>query len=398
LERKRTLIWSFFDFATTPVAFAVNAMYLPLMIIAAGGTNTTVGILPLVTGGVAALWTPLVGVFIDRAESRTKVRRTMVFLSTLFAALSILMIAFVSELGLLLIAFSTMSISIQTGWTAINSFLASESEDQKLGYVSGFGITMGYIGGALGAGGAVLLEAYFSRSLALVYVGGFLLVFGILPAVFLEDRVNSVRSKMNVTQSLSESFAVIKSNSSIRAYLVGSILWGDGISTIVTFASLIAVQVLLIPLENATMFLAMALPAAIIGAFAQGKIGDHVGLVKSQAANLSLWIVGILIIILGGGMLPIILVASVAGFALGGNVALSRALYARIIPDGMEGRLFGISAIFVFFGGAIGPLLTGLVADISGLSLRYALIVPLIFILISLPTLRYIKEQSGPFQ
>jgi UMF1 family MFS transporter len=398
LERKRTLIWSFFDFATTPVAFAVNAMYLPLMIISAGGTNTTVGVLPLVTGGIAAFWTPLVGVFIDRAKSRTKVRKIIVFLSILFAAISILMIALVSELGMLLIAFSTMSISIQTGWTAINSFLASESDAQKLGNISGFGITMGYIGGAFGAGGAVLLEAYFSRSLALIYVGGFLLVFGIIPAVFLEDRVNGTRRNLKVTQSLAESLAEIKSNSSIRAYLLGSILWGDGISTVVTFASLIAVQVLLIPLENATMFLAMALPAAMVGAFVQGKIGDHVGLVKTQAANLCLWILGIITIILGGGMLPIIVVASVAGFALGGNVTLSRALYARIIPDGMEGRLFGISAIFIFFGGAIGPLLTGLVADLSGISLRYALIVPLIFILISLPTLRYIKEQRGPFQ
>ncbi len=203
---------------------------------------------------------------------------------------------------------------------------------------------------------------------------------------------------MNVKQSLTESFAVIKSNSSIRAYLAGSILWGDGISTVVTFASLIAVQVLLVPLENATLFLAMALPTAIVGAFVQGKIGDHIGLVKTQAANLCLWILGILLIIIGGGVLPIILVASVAGFALGGNVTLSRALYARIIPEGMEGRLFGISAIFIFFGGAIGPLLTGLVADLSGISLRYALIVPLIFILVSLPTLRYIKELSGPFQ
>ncbi|MHA1928909.1 MAG: MFS transporter [Candidatus Thorarchaeota archaeon] len=392
MDRKNTFVWSFYDFATTPVAFAVNAMYLPLMIIAMGGTNTTVGLLPLITGSVAAIWTPFVGVLIDRVRRRKIVRKLIVLLSVLFAGISILVLAHSINLESLLISFTTMSISIQSGWTAMNAYLASEGEDDKLGMLSGIGIVNGYIGGALGAGGALVIEILFNRELALVFVALFLMLFGIIPALFLEDKSEVNQQGLSMMSSLKEGGAVIKTNPSVRAYLVGSVLWGDAVSTIVTFGSLLAVEVLLIPEANATMFLAMALPAAIVGAYIQGKAGDKFGLIKLQRLNLILWVLGISIIIVGGGIIPNIIVASAAGFALGGNIALSRALYAKIIPEGMEGRLFGISAIFVFFGGAIGPLLTGIIADLPGVTLRIALFVPLLFVVASIPALNYIKE------
>ena len=165
-----------------------------------------------------------------------------------------------------------------------------------------------------------------------------------------------------------------------------------------TFASLIAVEVLLIPPNDALFFLGLALPGAAFGALAQGKLGDAWGLRKAQALNLVLWAMGFSAIILWAEYLPILLISSIAGFALGGNLTLSRALYASIIPEGLEGRLFGFAAIFTFFGGALGPLVTGLVADLPGFTLRGALVIPLIFVMASIPTLAFIKENGAPFE
>lgn len=187
-------------------------------------------------------------------------------------------------------------------------------------------------------------------------------------------------------------------NRSIKAYLFGSILWGDAISTIMTFASLIAIEVLLIPAESAILFLGLALPGAALGSVIQGRLGDRYGVRLMQGLNLGLWAIGFATIILWAEFAPVAVVSSIAGFALGGNLALSRALYAKIIPKGFEARLFGFSAIFTFFGGALGPLLTGFIADLPGVGLRTALIVPLLFVLLSLPALAFIQENGAPFE
>ncbi|TXT55179.1 MAG: membrane protein of unknown function [Candidatus Thorarchaeota archaeon] len=400
MQRRETMIWAFYDFASTPVAFAVNSLYLPLMIIDAGGTNTLVGILPLLTGAIAVFWTPMVGLVIDQSSSDSITRRILIFFSALVGSISIIVMAHLefSLMGLVL-SFTIMSIAIQTGWTAINSFLAAEGDIKSMGTLSGIGITFGYLGGAIGAGGAVLIETLTSRNFALIFVGLFLILFSLIPSLFLKDTKNtqSIEERMKLRDTITE----ISQNRSLRMYLLGSILWGDAIATIMTFAAIISNEVLLIPVENVTLVVGSALPFAIIGGYIQGRLGDHYGIVKIQGMNLAIWAIGFSIIILLGSSLPIILITSVAGFALGGNVTLTRGLYAKIIPKGMEGRLFGISAIFAFFGGAIGPLVTGFVADIPGWTLQTALIVPLVFIILSMPTLWFISEEkssSAPFQ
>ncbi|MHA1575778.1 MAG: MFS transporter, partial [Candidatus Thorarchaeota archaeon] len=300
MDRRNTVVWSFFDFATTPVAFAVNAMYLPLLVISLGGSNFSVGVLPLVTGIVAAIWTPILGTYIDKSEMPNRTRKGVVFLSSLFACISIIILANSGSLTDLLLSFTTMSISIQSGWTAMNSYLATEGQKGRMGSLSGFGITMGYFGGAIGAGGALLIELLSNRTLAMMFVAIFLFFFAIIPSFFLTEHSESKVEISSLMDGLKAGGKEMWKNSSVRAYLVGSILWGDAISTVVTFASIIAIEVLYIPTVSVTFFLATALPAAMVGAFIQGKAGDRFSLIRLQRINLILWMVGILLVIVGG--------------------------------------------------------------------------------------------------
>jgi UMF1 family MFS transporter len=391
MKRPQKVAWAFYDFATTPVAFAVNSMYLPLIIISLGGTNLLVGGLPLITGVVAAFWTPFAGSLIDFSEDSTRLRRGILFFSSLAASIAIVIIGISDSLSYVILAFGFMSTAIQTGWIAANSFLAAEADKVRLGETSGFGILVGYLGGAIGAGGSVLLEMLFNRATALLFVAIFLLAFSMIPTLYLRDTARYQKPERNYLTGMTRALNEIRSNRSIAAFLIASILWGDAVSTIVTFASLIAVDILQIAATNATLFLAMALPGALLGAYFHGKLGDRIGLVRVLGLNLLFWSIGIAVIVFAGGVLPNPVVASIAGFALGGNLSISRAVYAKVIPTGMEGRLFGVSAVFAFFGGAIGPFLTGYVADIPGVGLQNALIIPLIFVLSSIPFLFFIE-------
>jgi UMF1 family MFS transporter len=398
VDKRTSIVWSFYDFATTPVAFAINAMYLPLMVVAVGGTYSTVGFLSLITGIIAATWTPLVGTVVDRSTVKHQLRKWMIVVCSLVASIAIFSMAFASTLTSLLLLFIAMSVSIQTGWTAVNAYLAAESSKRELGSTSGLGILMGYTGGGIGALMAVILDQWIGRTAAFGAVGAFLFFFAAIPAFLLKIDKHADGSQTSILDGTINGAREVIQNRSVKAYLVGSVLWGDAISTIMTFASLIAIEVLLVSPENAPIFLGLALPAAAVGAVVQGRLGDRLGLKLLQGLNLLLWAAGFAVIIIWADLLPIILISSIAGFALGGNLTLSRALYASMIPKGLEGRLFGFAAVFTFFGGAIGPLLTGIVADLPGFTLRTALVVPLAFVLASLPALAFIQENGAPFE
>ncbi|MHA1216070.1 MAG: MFS transporter [Candidatus Thorarchaeota archaeon] len=397
MDRRTTLFWSIYDFATTPVAFAVNAMYLPLMVLDSGGTMSTVGLLPMITGAVAATWTPVVGALIDRSSEKALARKATVVISAIIGGASIGVMGQLNSLTGLLLAFAVMTLAVQTGWTGMNSFLAQEGEAHLMGTTSAIGVVMGYTGGALGAGVTVLVDRVLGRAAALTFVGGFLAVFGSVSVLLVREHRSSTPTTIGLGEALRESLRAIRNDCSLRAYIVGSILWGDAVSTVMSFASILAVEVLSLSAQETLAVVATALPCALAGAFVHGRVGDRIGLVKAQAANLALWAVGFTSLALAGANLPAWLVAVVAGFALGGNMALTRALYARIVPRGMEARLFGFAVVFAFFGGTVGPFITGLVADLPGMTLQTALVVPLAFVLLSIPTLPFI-EIRGPFE
>ncbi len=63
----------------------------------------------------------------------------------------------------------------------------------------------------------------------------------------------------------------------------------------------------------------------------------------------------------------------IIGLILGGSQALSRSLYAMLIPSGHESEFFGFYAISQKFSAILGPLGFGIIRDITG-SLRYSII------------------------
>ena len=72
----------------------------------------------------------------------------------------------------------------------------------------------------------------------------------------------------------------------------------------------------------------------------------------------------------------------------GGVQALSRSLFARLVPPGCEGEFFGFYNMLGKFAVVLGPVLMGLVAHLSGDTRLSILSVTLLFLIGGLLLLR----------
>jgi len=78
----------------------------------------------------------------------------------------------------------------------------------------------------------------------------------------------------------------------------------------------------------------------------------------------------------------------------GGIQALSRSLYARLIPVGKEGEFFGFYNMLGKFAAVIGPILMGWVTVVTG-SVRYGILSILILFILGAFFLTKVDFEEG---
>jgi UMF1 family MFS transporter len=158
-------------------------------------------------------------------------------------------------------------------------------------------------------------------------------------------------------------------------YLIGYLLFNDGIQTVIGLASVFLSQELFTEQQRAAgddqqfvlMIFLMVQFVAFLGALAFERIAAFFSTKRAILISLVLW-AGVVIYAYGfletttqaWGM------AAVIALVLGGSQALSRSLFARMIPAGREASFFGIYEVSERGTSWLGPLIFGLVVGATG--------------------------------
>jgi UMF1 family MFS transporter len=121
---------------------------------------------------------------------------------------------------------------------------------------------------------------------------------------------------------------------------------------------------------------AVGFPAAL----AFGRIGDRIGAKRAIWLALMVYVVVVFWAWRMTAEWEFYCLAVVIGLVQGGIQAMSRALYARLIPAEHAGRLFGLYNMMGKFAAVIGPLLVGWVGVLSGSTRTGILSVLLLFL------------------
>jgi UMF1 family MFS transporter len=168
-------------------------------------------------------------------------------------------------------------------------------------------------------------------------------------------------------------------------YLIGYLLFNDGIQTVISMASVFMAQELFtsrgLPTDQSFLLgiFLMVQFVAIFGALLFEKLAYAIGTKKAILISLIAW-AGV--VIYGYGFLYTTRQAwamgAVIAIVLGGSQALSRSLFSRMIPVGREASFFGIYEVSERGTSWLGPLVFGVVVAATN-SYRQALLSLIIF-------------------
>jgi UMF1 family MFS transporter len=168
-------------------------------------------------------------------------------------------------------------------------------------------------------------------------------------------------------------------------FLLAYLLYNDGVQTVINSAGLFLSQELFtargLEIDNSVLVIAYIIAqfVAFFGAVIFERIAHHTNTKTSILISLIIWSA---VVIYAYGFLETLVEAyfmsGAIGLVLGGSQALSRSLFSQMIPAGRESSFFGIYEISERGTSWIGPIVFGLVAQLTN-SYRPAILALIVF-------------------
>ena len=377
--------WAMYDWANSAFATTVMAGFFPVFFkeywnsgVDAATSTFRLGMANSLASLLIVLLAPLLGAIAD-CMSR---RKAMLFS---FAFLGVLMTAglyLIGEGDWFLAAF--LYVLALIGFSGSNVFYDSllpfVSRKDKIDQTSALGFSMGYLGGGILLSINVLMALHPEKfgladgaaaiRISFLMVAAWWLIFS-LPLMLLVEEPDGSASgwSVNVLQAgfkrVWTTLQEVRQLRNIWLFLVAYWLYIDGVDTIVRMAvdyglSLGFDQNSLITALLITQF--TGFPAAIAFGWFGGRYGPKTGIF----IGLAVYIVVTVWASVMDSVSEFYYLAFLIGLAQGGIQALSRSLYARMIPPDRSAEFFGFYNMLGKFAAILGPVMIGWVGVISG--------------------------------
>jgi UMF1 family MFS transporter len=168
------------------------------------------------------------------------------------------------------------------------------------------------------------------------------------------------------TARLSETFHEIRRFRQTFLLLLAFLLYNDGISTIISMAAIYASETL--GIAHFHLILAILIvqfvgvPFALLFGMLAGRIGTKPSILVGLAAYCAITVFGYFMT----SAAHFYVLAGAVGVVQGGTQALSRSLFARMVPRHKASEFFGFFSVFAKFAGIFGPVVWMAFVHLSG--------------------------------
>ncbi len=361
--------WSLYDFANTIFSFAVVSGAIGLYLVndnqfGERDGNALLSVAVVVSVGINALVSPILGAFSDRGAGR------MPFL-LFFTALCIAATFFIADVPAIagLALFIVANFAYQAALIYYDATLKTVSYPATRGKLSGIGTAIGYCGTVFVGLLIFLLTIPVAdrfRLSALLF-----LVFAIPIFVFVrEPRVpGPAITGADIRDSfgqLRRSIAHAREVPGLGRFLIGRFFYSDAVNTVIVVMSVVTVKALGLSEATANVVLLLLTLVAIVMSFVWGWLCDRNGPKRTLVMVLVSWAVGL---VLGGiaigfgpsGLALFLIAGAILGSGLGGVQVADRVLMVRLSPPDKIGEFFGIYGLVGKGSQVVGQMLYGII-------------------------------------
>ena len=410
VARREVVGWAMFDFAnsgyTTVVLTAVFNVYFVSTVAGGAPWATFAWTLAIgVSSALVMLAGPAVGAWAD--AHATKKRALALSAAGCVGSTAMLAYAGPGDLYFAALFVIVSNLAFSLGENLIAAFLPEIARPEALGRVSGWGWSLGYLGGilSLGLSLAWILSAEARGSTTAAAVPGTMLITAAVFALaslptFLLLRERALPQPANAR--LSHAFARLARTAreasryrDLLAVFACGTLYQAGVSTVVTLAAIYASQAMGFGMQETLMLVLVVNATAAVGAFAFGYAQDRIGNVRALRWTLFGWVA--MVAVAWAARTPALfwVAANLAGLCMGSSQSAGRALVAFFSPPERAGEFFGLWGVATRLATILGPITYGTVTWASGGDHRLAILTTGIFFVGSIGCLAFVNEGRG---
>jgi UMF1 family MFS transporter len=388
-DRKKALAWMFYDWANSAFATVVLVGFFPVfykqvLAVDLGNTVSTfyLGLANSLSGLAIIVLAPILGVMADR----TGRQKLFLLIFTLIGVAGTGGLFFLAEDSWMfgLTCFLIAGIGFMGGMVFYDAMLIGIAPPAYYERISSGGYALGYLGGGLLFAFCILMSLHpqwFGFSGALDAVRWSFLLTALWWAVFsiplLLTRVGTGAYQPAANNILASSLAQLKEtlghirdNPLVFKFLLAYWFYIDGIDTIIRMATDYGLSVGidsndLIKALLITQF--VGFPATLF----YGRLGERIGSKNGILLALAVYLVLCVLAYFMDTAAEFYLLAGVVGLVQGGVQALSRALYASLVPPERSTEFFGFYNMLGKTAVLLGPVLMGTIGAVTGNS-RYS--------------------------
>ena len=431
--KKTIFSWSIYDFANQPfttitITFIYSTFFASTIFlgteeagVAAWGKAITISSL------IVAVLSPIMGAIADRGGYR---KLFLIFWTWICVVFSFLLYyPLPGDVFNALLFFCIANVGFEMGGVFLNAYLPEIAPKDKIGRISGYGWSFGYLGGLIAL--AICYILFISPEVPLnpifgnvldkstgehiriinIFIACWFALFSLPTFIFVKDTKKRVKINLDIIKksfsSIKKTFNDIKQYKQIIRFLLARLVYNDALITIFAFGGIYAKEVFDFSFNDIFLFGIILNITAGLGAFLFGFLDDFIGSKKTiqitnigfifacfiafVAPKISLSVHGI------SGESLFWLAGCLIGIFSGPNQAASRSFIGRLIPRNKENEFYGF---FAFSGKAtafFGPLIFSLIVSITG-SLRWGIFMISILFFIGFILLNRVNEEDVGFK
>ena len=335
-----------------------------------------------ITMFVSALLLPVLGAVADAHANKRQWLLGMAFSGSAFlVAMSIVP----SDRPWLIAAlFLLTCLCFEVSFGFYNGFLPELADEENMGRVSALGYALGYLGGGLmlllgivilmqGESLGLSADIVVRKRIVLGLTGIWWAVFTIPAAVFLKDQSRPHRESQSFLDAAQHGIGeVLTTLRNVRNYrilamfLLAFLFYNDGVQTMISQASVFAIQVLEMEAAELGQVILMIQFIALPAAFVVGWLGDRYGQKKTLVGCLIVWTLLSFSAYFITTRSQFWFMAIFAALVMGGTQTVSRAIMGLMTPEKHTAEFFGFFGLSGRMTSMLGPIFFSTILATTG--------------------------------